>query len=138
MSLRRILLILLACPCFLASKAQESGASLLKEGLFHYFNRDYQQALPLLLSAAEQRNPVAHYYIGQMYEHGRAVGKNVREAFGWYLKAAELGDEDAQHVVYLCYLDGKGVTRNLKKADQWKYRWDEAGKRKAAEYQRYK
>jgi TPR repeat protein len=37
--------------------------------------------------------------LGWMYENGRGVRKNLKEALRWYRKAAALGDQDAKKAV---------------------------------------
>ncbi|MDO5131893.1 MAG: S8 family serine peptidase [Eubacteriales bacterium] len=52
-------------------------------------------AVFLMESAAKADHPDAAYAMGQMFEHGWAVGKNRKTAQMWYEKAASLGQKQA-------------------------------------------
>ncbi len=52
-----------------------------------------------LREGAEQGNPEAQYYVGQMYEKGVGVKPDMQEALEWYRKAADQGWPDAQKAV---------------------------------------
>ena len=143
--MRRIIFFHMLIFTVFAAKAQDINSSfhmtrsqdvveLRSEGLRLYFNRKYEEALPLISKAADQKDPTATFYMGEFYDRGRAVGKDAAVAFEWYLKAAEQGDEDAMRTVFLRLRDGVGVKRNQKEAYRWKYRWDQIGKQKAKEY----
>ena len=47
-----------------------------------------------------------------MYQNGRAVPKNYREAANWYRKAALQGYAKAQHNLGNLYVIGQGVPKN--------------------------
>ncbi|MDR2220364.1 MAG: sel1 repeat family protein [Methylobacillus sp.] len=76
--------------------------------------RDAQQGDTVQLrKAAEQGNVDAQLELGWMYENGKGVPQDYKEAITWYRKAAEQGDADGQLFLGMMYLEGKGVPRNL-------------------------
>ena len=56
-----------------------------------------------------------------MYEQGRGVPKNEKEAIRWFILAADQGHADAQYKLGVRYKFGWGVTRNEEEAIRlWK------------------
>lgn len=80
---------------------------------------DEALAFQLFLKAAEQGHVRSMYMLGNIYQNGRGVEENQKEAFKWYLKAAENQSIDAQLNVGLMYQRGLGVERNEILALQW-------------------
>lgn len=69
--------------------------------------------------AAEQGFAPAQYRIGNAYEKGFGVGRNLETAKTWYQLAAEQGNVSAMHnlaVLYATEVDGK---RDMKTAADW-------------------
>ena len=54
-----------------------------------------------------------------MYEDGKGVPKDDKEAVKWYRKAADQGYKYAQNNLGLMYEDGKGVPKDYKEAVKW-------------------
>jgi TPR repeat protein len=54
-----------------------------------------------------------------MYENGRGIPNNDREAARWYRKAAEQGNSWAQQKLGSLYREGRGVTQNAVNAYAW-------------------
>jgi TPR repeat protein len=54
-----------------------------------------------------------------MYEKGRGVIKDEREAVKWYRKVAAQGHGWGQYLVGRCYLYGVGVPKNKSTAKSW-------------------
>ena len=69
--------------------------------------------------AAEQGNASAQTNLGFMYEKGRGVGKDNREAVRWYRKAAEQGYARAQSNLGFMYEYGRGVGKDNREAVRW-------------------
>ena len=67
--------------------------------------------------AAEQGNPYAQYSIAHMFEEGKGVPQNYKQAAKWYTKAAE--QEWGQVIIGDFYLEGKGVPQSYVKAHIW-------------------
>ena len=57
--------------------------------------------------------------LGNCYENGEGVVKNMCEAVSWYTKAANQGNEDAQNSLGYCYEYGEGVGKDLREAVSW-------------------
>ncbi len=64
--------------------------------IYKFHKNDYNQALYCYRRAAELGNSCGQLYLGDMYEEGRGVNKDIEEAVRWYRKAATQGDKDAQ------------------------------------------
>ena len=54
-----------------------------------------------------------------MYEQGKGVPQDYKEAAKWYRKSAEQGDADAQDKLGLMYYNGQGVPKDYKEAVKW-------------------
>ena len=81
--------------------------------------RDYETALKLWQPLADQGNPRAQYWIGDMYEHGHGVDKDNAEAMKWYRKAADQGNAHAQESIGYMYGDGSGVKKDPEESIKW-------------------
>ena len=72
-----------------------------------------------LKKAAEQGDAQAQYNLGNCYDFGDGVEKNLSEAVKWWRKAAEQGYAQAQFFLGACYDLGNGVEKNLSEAVKW-------------------
>ena len=93
------------------------GLSFIK-GTFK-LKKDYDKAFSLYLKSAEQNNATGQRLLGEMYENGLGVKKNLTEAAMWYRKAAEQEEDEAQYLLGLCYEKGKGVRKDKEQAYYW-------------------
>jgi len=82
--------------CFLMTAAQA-------DGLF-----DFQMKL------AKKGNAAAQYKIGEMYETGFGVEKNMEEAAKWIIKSAKKGNEAAKFKLLYWDIQKKGITLDNK------------------------
>ncbi len=80
---------------------------------------DYQSALKVWLSEAQQGSPEAQYYAATIYEKGLGTTPNYQEAVEWYRKAAEQGDKRAAVGLGRLYELGLGVEKNPTEAFRW-------------------
>ncbi len=80
---------------------------------------DYQSALKVWLSEAQQGSPEAQYYAATIYEKGLGTTPNYQEAVEWYRKAAEQGDKRAAVGLGRLYELGLGVEKNSAEAFKW-------------------
>jgi len=69
--------------------------------------------------AAEQGVALAQTALGFVYEQGKGVPKDDKQAVAWYRKAAEQGDANAQSNLGSMYYLGKGVKKDLAEAARW-------------------
>ena len=68
---------------------------------------------------AEKGDAVAQFSLGNCYENGNGVAKNLDEAANWWRKAADQGHPNAQFKTGLCYESGIGVPRDFVQAVSW-------------------
>ena len=100
-------------------KARVAFASNDKAGMAAHRRGDWTTALRRFKFRAEQKDLIAQYAIGVMYEHGRGVSQNYAEAFKWYRKAAVRGYTRAQFNLGWMYKHGKGVRKDNAEAVKW-------------------
>ena len=77
-----------------SSEPEASGN--LDMGLAALFQEDYAEARRLLTPVAEAGDAEAQYQLGVMFESGRGVARDYRQAAEWYRRAAEQGHVFAQ------------------------------------------
>ena len=80
---------------------------------------DYRTALKVWMSAAQEGDPDAQYYVGVLYEKGAEGQPNYAKAADWYRQAADRGVRRAAINLGRLYEQGLGVTRNDAEARQW-------------------
>jgi TPR repeat protein len=80
---------------------------------------DYATALNELLPLAKQGNPEAQFYLGFMYEYGRGVPQDSKEAIKWFRLAADQGNSNSQFYIGVKYILGRGVPQDYKEAAKW-------------------
>ena len=95
-------------------------------GYCYYYGRigekDYKKAFLYFGKAAYLNHPNAMYKIGDMYNNGIYVEKNIETAFYWYKKSYNYsrGDDyinaSVAHRIGKAYIDGEVVEKNLLKA----------------------
>src|SRR5262245_5734129 len=73
-------------------------------------------AADLLQKAADQGDSDAQTHLGQLYEKGEGVPKDLGKAAELYKKAADQGNEFAQFFLGWLYQKGEGVPKDLGKA----------------------
>ena len=77
--------------------------------------QDFQKELV----AAEQGDATAQVNLGYLYENGRGVPQDYKEAAKWYRLAAEQGDASAQNNLGYMYKNGRGVPQDYAEAVKW-------------------
>ena len=68
---------------------------------------------------AERGNASFQTHLGWMYQFGKGVQKDDKEALKWYRKAAEQGFVRAQYSLAACYFHGQGVLKDNMTAYAW-------------------
>lgn len=111
------------CFCGLLPQAQAG----FHKGVVAYLAEDYMTALRELKPLAEKGNVNAQYYLGTMYDNGRAVRKDRALAAQWYLKSAAQGNSDAQYNLGIMYSSGDGVEQDYQQAAHWYRKATELG-----------
>lgn len=77
------------------------------------------EKLSELRSKAEQGDVDSQFNLGYMYEKGKGVPKDFKEAAKWYRKAAEQGHAKGQTDLGYMYLCGYGVPQDYTEAASW-------------------
>lgn len=81
--------------------------------------RDYAGALREWRPLAEEGDPRAQYYLGELYEEGRGVERDHRQAAMWYERAAHQGEARAQNALGILAIQGLGMPRDPVEAYKW-------------------
>ncbi|WP_139751425.1 tetratricopeptide repeat protein, partial [Aeromonas media] len=68
---------------------------------------------------AEQGYANAQGMLGLMYEQGKGVAQDDKQAVAWYRKAAEQGYATAQFNLGAMYNTGSGVAQDYKQSYAW-------------------
>ena len=90
-----------------------------KEGMEALQSGDYQTALEIWQTLAEQGDANAQTNLGIMYSKGDGVPQDDAKAVEWFRKAAEQGYPAAQHSLGFMYASGKGVPLDYVNAYAW-------------------
>ena len=90
-----------------------------QKGVEAYNKGDFATALKEWTPLAEHGNVKAQYNLGLMYDMGKGVLQDYKEAVRWYQIAAEQGYSSAQHNLGLLYFNGQGVPQDHQIAVEW-------------------
>ena len=90
-----------------------------QKGVEAYNKGDFATALKEWTPLAEQGNVKAQYNLGLMYDMGKGVLQDYKEAVRWYQLAAEQGYSSAQHNLGLLYFNGQGISQDHQEAVKW-------------------
>lgn len=90
--------------------------AIYQRGLAAFRARDFRRALPDIKEAARRGSPKAQNVLGQMYEDGDGMPKNLQLARANYELSAKQGYRAAQSALGAMYEDGTGVPQNSAKA----------------------
>jgi TPR repeat protein len=91
----------------------------LDEGLAAYKKKDYATALHVFKPLAIQGDAGAQFILGVMFEFGRGVPQNDKEAVKWLRLGADQGNANAQANLGTMYAEGQGVPQDYKEAVKW-------------------
>jgi hypothetical protein len=86
--------------------------AVLQKGYDALEKGDYETALKLWRSLANQGNSDAQYQLGWMYHQGQGVAKDYNEASKWWHLAADQGNSYVQFNLGNMYIKGEGVTQD--------------------------
>ena len=102
---------------------QFSPAIQLELGMQAFFREKDALAFGYFRSAAEKGLPLAHYYVGWLYENGNCFSRDAKShssllqsAIYWYELAAKKHVPEAQNHLGTLFEQGKGVAKNPIKA----------------------
>ena len=91
---------------------QATYADAFDDGLAAYERGDYETAIQLWKPLAKQGDVDAQFNLGTMYDEGKGVTQDDKEAVIWYRKAANQGDGLAQFNLGNMYVFGRGVRQD--------------------------
>ena len=89
-----------------------SARADLQDGVNAYLDGDFGAALENLKPEAEADDPIAQYFLGEMYLHGKGVDQDFAQAAAWYERAAINGHPEAQAAIGSLEMLGLGVARH--------------------------
>ncbi len=95
---------------------------------------NYERAVPLLQSAADQGDLAATNYLGILYYLGLGVSKDLYRSRDYFLRAAKRGHPAAQLNLGMMYRFGHGVPQDPHTAYMWFYAADRQGNTRAGTY----
>jgi uncharacterized protein len=108
-----------------------SSADPLEDGVAAYQHGDFATALRLFGPLAEQGDAPAQTNLGVMYEQGRGVAQNYRQAMKWFRLAALQGNASAQSNLGVMYYRGQGIAQDYREAMKWYWLGAEQGNAEA-------
>ncbi|KEA64826.1 hypothetical protein ADIMK_1279 [Marinobacterium lacunae] len=82
-------------------------------------NKAYKAEFDKIKPDADAGDAEAQNRVGEMYEFGQGVKRDIDAAFSWYQKSADQGNVTAWHNLGRCYNFGTGVEQNYATAEQW-------------------
>ncbi len=91
----------------------------LEKGEAAFQSSDYEMAAELFRSAAERGLAAAQVRLAHLYDTGKGVRKDLREAAKWTLRAAKQGNAEGQFLVGLRYEYGLGRPQDHREALHW-------------------
>ncbi|MCG7976828.1 MAG: caspase family protein [Candidatus Thiodiazotropha endolucinida] len=92
----------------------------IRGGEYVAFDRaDYRTSLRVWLPQAQEGDPVAQNYVGEIYEKGLGIEPDYATAAAWYLKAADQGNSRARINLGFLHEKGFGVKKDLAQALNW-------------------
>lgn len=77
---------------------------------------DQKGAAQLYLQAAQMGDVDAQVKMGMLFQEGKGLDQNDKEAFFWYKKAADQGNMNALSFLAVMYEEGRGTEKDLKQA----------------------
>lgn len=76
-----------------------NGSTEYDQGYSRLFQEKYQEAIVWFRRSAQLGYPTALYQLGELFEQGRGLPKNMDSALQWYLKAALEGYQPAERKI---------------------------------------
>jgi uncharacterized protein len=80
---------------------------------------DYQKALSIFKTYADQGHGLSQYMMGIMTEQGQGTDPNPAAAYNWYMEAARQGITDAYFALADMYKRGISVEKDPVRAYAW-------------------
>jgi hypothetical protein len=98
-----------------------SGDDFLKQQcILSFKNKNYNQALDdCTFSWRSNKNGLAAFYLGQMYQWGSLGERDYKKSFAWYKKSAAVEYSDSYEWLGWSYRFGKGTKPNPELAEKY-------------------
>lgn len=112
----------LALMWALRGAAQKNGPAMWRAGWLYRFGdgiQDPKLAFAFFKAGAALGNTDSMNSLGNIYELGQGVDKDLKQSVKWYKLAAEKGNYIAQYNLGKLYQSGTGVTKDLTIAAKW-------------------
>ena len=90
-----------------------------QNGLKELSRHNYDDAIPLIQSAAMQGDASAQYHLGTLYYQGLGLQLSYDRAALWFRRAAAQGNVNAQFSIGNMYLMGEGLPQSDSQARYW-------------------
>lgn len=119
MNLKKLLIIALISIGMTNNVFAETDIEKFNRAVQYYNQGNYVKAFPLYKDVAEKGYPEAQFNVGLMYQYGRGVKKDFKQAVYWYQKAAKQGEAQSQTNLGIMYDNGQGVKKDFKQAIYW-------------------
>ncbi len=116
MSINKRILFIVTILSLCSSVARADG---LEEAVEAYQKGNYAKVLEILRPLAVQGIASAQNNLGWMYDEGKGVAQDYKEAMKWYRLAAEQGYAASQNNLGYIHHMGKGVVQDYKEAVKW-------------------
>ena len=110
----RLMIAALSSLAFTAATAGD-----FEDGMASANRKDFATAFAKFRSAAQKGSAEAQTIVGMMFNEGRGVTQDYKEAARWYLLAAQQGLAQAQYNLAVMFEDGQGVAQDYKEAVRW-------------------
>jgi S1-C subfamily serine protease len=91
----------------------------------------FDEALRIWQTLADQGDANAQINLGAMYDNGKGVPEDPATAVKWYSLAALQGNRQAQYYLGLMYASGRGVALDMSAATEWYFKAAQQGFAKA-------
>lgn len=112
---KRIFLFLIAFTSSLIVYAESD----IDAAITLYNSQAYQNAFAEFEKLAANNDPVAQYYLANMYAGGQGIEPDMEKAFDWFRKSADQGHAKAQFKTGLAYSEGYGIKKDPVEAILW-------------------
>lgn len=105
----------------------QEATKLYEQALALHKSKNYSEAFPLFMQAAENNQPDAQFYVGFYYYNGYSVGQDYSDALSWLKKAAAQNQALALNLIGFIFETGKGVPVDCVQAAEYYRKASELG-----------
>lgn len=111
--------MLVLCVYWGGLMASQTPKELVDLGMLSYGKQDFSKARKYFERACNLNYGGGCGALGDLYDDGKGVEKNLTKAAYLYSKACELKESFGCGALAVLYINGQGVEKNLTKADQY-------------------